>query len=674
MPPGLRKPAAQEREESGCPLPPYRSSVHPPLRTALASHPRSGSTWLRFLLERSSGQACGFEDPGWANVLPHVGGVEGKPQMVNQERLSSAGGVPWCVGSEAATTMGTLLDVSTRSLRRMSTALSRFTIDLGHERSRARLVLPSWVSLTGGADVDAVVEALERGAGRVFGVTCQNIENKQPNPKPRYDRAVVLIRDPLDVFRSNYHYRTKVLGALKSGTWSRADHMFARERAQAYMNFYRGWRDFVEARRQESWLHDGMNPGGMLVYYERLKAQPAYEVQRILQFLQVEVSKEKLDCAVQQSTMDKLQEKGNDRGHDRVESKSFFGSRNTTEAQENLTYPLPLLRRFENMKLFEFATSMGYISYTSLEAAQDLAERQVPSEIQAPSMPWQEVKVEQELPDVPSPAELAEEPRPGQGLLSLQRMDAGAAGWLNERPMSLVQSGMFGLLMGILCLMILSRLWRARNAKQMHSETSPGPGRYSPSKSKGLQPSWGFGSGDREWNHLPHDYWPQTTGASPDLYSKQAPVKQRPRSFGRARPQEIPDTPGPGKVTLDIDVEHPRYPAYSLGGKNEFFWATYATPPSGGRMAQSIMVYKPADRSSPSTQCPWCFAADAARGDTWAAVSAIYSVRPAGRKLGQVSFPQNTARLDVQHERGMPRRRETTGVEGWDFQDGIWGW
>ncbi|CAK9065692.1 unnamed protein product [Durusdinium trenchii] len=233
----------------------------------------------------------------------------------------------------------------------------------------------------------------------------------------------------------------------------------------------------------------------MLVYYERLKAQPAYEVQRILQFLQVEVSKEKLDCAVQQSTMDKLQEKGNDRGHDRVESKSFFGSRNTTEAQENLTYPLPLLRRFENMKLFEFATSMGYISYTSLEAAQDLAERQVPSEIQAPSMPWQEAgghqelpdvpssaelaeelpdvpssaELAEELPDVPSPAELAEEPRPGQGLLSLQRMDAGAAGWLNERPMSLVQSGMFGLLMGILCLMILSRLWRARNAKQMHS-------------------------------------------------------------------------------------------------------------------------------------------------------------------------------------------------------------
>ncbi|CAK9065690.1 unnamed protein product [Durusdinium trenchii] len=474
MPPGLRKPAAQE--ESGCPLPPYRSSVHPPLRTALASHPRSGSTWLRFLLERSSGQACGFEDPGWANVLPHVGGVEGKPQMVNQEGLVVKthsicygcwlGAPPWKRQRLKNTTL-----TRPEALQFLGPPLLDELERIGN-----CLVFPP-------STLEMMIRALK-------GKTPAQRKQGLPNPvycHVTYDRAVVLIRDPLDVFRSNYHYRTKVLSALKSGTWSRADHMFARERAQAYMNFYRGWRDFVEARRQESWLHDGMNPGGMLVYYERLKAQPAYEVQRILQFLQVEVSKEKLDCAVQQSTMDKLQEKGNDRGHDRVESKSFFGSRNTTEAQENLTYPLPLLRRFENMKLFEFATSMGYISYTSLEAAQDLAERQVPSEIQAPSMPWQEVKVEQahpaaelpdvpssaelaeELPDVPSPAELAEEPRPGQGLLSLQRMDAGAAGWLNERPMSLVQSGMFGLLMGILCLMILSRLWRARNAKQMHS-------------------------------------------------------------------------------------------------------------------------------------------------------------------------------------------------------------
>ena len=27
-----------------------------------------------------------------------------------------------------------------------------------------------------------------------------------------------------------------------------------------------------------------------------------------------------------------------------------------------------------------------------------------------------------------------------------------------------------------------------------------------------------------DWNHLPHDYWPKPMGASPDLYSKQAPA------------------------------------------------------------------------------------------------------------------------------------------------------
>mmetsp|Transcript_52476 Transcript_52476/g.114546 ORF Transcript_52476/g.114546 Transcript_52476/m.114546 type:complete len:177 (+) Transcript_52476:252-782(+) len=48
---------------------------------------------------------------------------------------------------------------------------------------------------------------------------------------------------------------------------------------------------------------------------------------------------------------------------------------------------------------------------------------------------------------------------------------------------------------------------------------------------------------------------------------------------------DVPDTPGPGDI--DVDVQHPRHPAYSLGTKNEFFWATYAAPASGGRMATS---------------------------------------------------------------------------------------
>ena len=44
------------------------------------------------------------------------------------------------------------------------------------------------------------------------------------------------------------------------------------------------------------------------------------------------------------------------------------------------------------------------------------------------------------------------------------------------------------------------------------------------------------------------------------------------------------ETPGPGRWSVDPDVEHPRFPAYSVAGKNEFLWATYATK-EGGRMA-----------------------------------------------------------------------------------------
>jgi hypothetical protein len=35
----------------------------------------------------ASSSACGFEDPGWANVLPHAGGVEGKPDDINEDDI-----------------------------------------------------------------------------------------------------------------------------------------------------------------------------------------------------------------------------------------------------------------------------------------------------------------------------------------------------------------------------------------------------------------------------------------------------------------------------------------------------------------------------------------------------------------------------------------------------------
>ncbi|CAE7577130.1 unnamed protein product [Symbiodinium natans] len=76
-----------QNDTSACPLPGLVASYAPNKRTALASHPRSGSTWLRFMLERASSLPCGFEDPGWANILPHVGEDPSHPQNVNKEGL-----------------------------------------------------------------------------------------------------------------------------------------------------------------------------------------------------------------------------------------------------------------------------------------------------------------------------------------------------------------------------------------------------------------------------------------------------------------------------------------------------------------------------------------------------------------------------------------------------------
>ncbi|CAL1150411.1 unnamed protein product [Cladocopium goreaui] len=135
---------------------------------------------------------------------------------------------------------------------------------------------------------------------------------------------------------------------------------------------------------------------------------------------------------------------------------------------------------------------------------------------------------------------------------------------------------------------------RKRDRFVEKQDSSPGPGRYSPSPKGQVKPSWGFGTGDRDWNHLPHDYWPKPMGASPDLYSKHAPaypnfcnmlgrhhhsltlrqcvdrfmtcqtsVKQRPRSFGRCHKAfnfDVPDTPGPGDI--DVDVQHPGAPSW----------------------------------------------------------------------------------------------------------------
>ncbi|CAE7332302.1 unnamed protein product, partial [Symbiodinium necroappetens] len=93
----------------------------------------------------------------------------------------------------------------------------------------------------------------------------------------RYDQAIILHRDPLDVFRSC------VLGTEPPGQGRTT--VFHRE-------FHEKWKTFA-----------------LFVRYEDMKADPVQQLpKRIFDFLGVEVPASKLACAVEQSTMDKLKE------------------------------------------------------------------------------------------------------------------------------------------------------------------------------------------------------------------------------------------------------------------------------------------------------------------------------------------------------------------------------
>ncbi|CAJ1368728.1 unnamed protein product [Effrenium voratum] len=144
--------------------------------------------------------------------------------------------------------------------------------------------------------------------------------------------------------------------------------------------------------------------------------------------------------------------------------------------------------------------------------------------------------------------------------------------------------------------------WSPRKRERLPAdkEMTPGP-IYSP-RHQGQRTAWQFGTSNREWDHLPRDFWPQLApGAAPDQYSIKAP-KQRPLSFARGPNRvdfEIPDTPGPGHRSTDIAVERPRHPAYSMGSKPQFLWSTYAPGrPARGQPSQSPQARGRATMSS----------------------------------------------------------------------------
>ena len=55
--------------DDACPLPAPDAVEAPPRRVALASYPRTGSTWARFLVERATGRPTGTNCVGYNGVL-----------------------------------------------------------------------------------------------------------------------------------------------------------------------------------------------------------------------------------------------------------------------------------------------------------------------------------------------------------------------------------------------------------------------------------------------------------------------------------------------------------------------------------------------------------------------------------------------------------------------------
>merc|ERR1712232_277400 len=203
--------------------------------------------------------------------------------------------------------------------------------------------------MTGMWNLDRIFRPLLGGGkGRAGRKKHMRIAHQAVCDRP-YDRAVVLHRDPLDVIRSNYHYRTDVLMMRLKHTWAQDSHEFPMERAQSFVGFYWTWRRFSELRPT------------LLLRYEDLKADPAGVMRKVVDFLEVpDVNASTIACAVNASTLVKLKTAKQQDIYASTAASKFFGSRHDTEANEDLSYPMDLLQRFKDIGLLEVRALLGY--------------------------------------------------------------------------------------------------------------------------------------------------------------------------------------------------------------------------------------------------------------------------------------------------------------------------
>jgi hypothetical protein len=142
--------------------------------------------------------------------------------------------------------------------------------------------------------------------------------------------AVYLLRNPLDVAVSYSDFRDR--GIDQTIDFMELDgRELDRPKNGAY-ELVGSWRQNVE-----SWTKP--HKGVTIVRYEDLVEHPKREFTRIVDFLKMRTSPERIDRAIEDASFDKLKAREDEKGFAeyRIEGKSFFRSGRTGEWRERLT-------------------------------------------------------------------------------------------------------------------------------------------------------------------------------------------------------------------------------------------------------------------------------------------------------------------------------------------------
>ncbi|XP_043188900.1 WSC domain-containing protein 1-like [Amphibalanus amphitrite] len=224
----------------------------------LASLPRSGNTWTRYLLEAATGLVtCGpTKDAEMAEELP-AGALPAAADIIDQQ--------------QSATT-STELRAAGFIAEHVSPLTRTCLVGKTHE------IPPAWRYVEGEEEAD--YNEIGNDSGNTDNAT--SVGYQLP--------AILLVRDP---FRSIISLRHLQAHARMLVTESRAT-------AEAFSGD--DWRQYVE-RKSRLWfiLADEWAEGPrhtLLVSYERLVAEPAVQLRRMLHFLGVTPAPERLGCTL----------------------------------------------------------------------------------------------------------------------------------------------------------------------------------------------------------------------------------------------------------------------------------------------------------------------------------------------------------------------------------------